>query len=326
MMEPLVVESERVDDIPVLLAHMEKMGIQAALDAHFPTHGNWGGISLGYTAVIWLAHILSESDHRLSWAQAWVAGHLETLRACTGQPVRALDLSDDRLEGLLRALSHDERWQAFEAVYTQGLLRVYDLQPRRVRTDSTSASGYWAVTEGGLFQFGHRKDHAPHAPQVKVMLSTLDPLGMPVAVQVVSGERADDPLYVPAITAVREGLGQGGLLYIGDSKMAALPTRAFLQAGGDYYLCPLPQWQVSQEVLQEYLRPVWEHTQAVTPVERQQADGTSQRIAEGYERAETLTATVQGQVVTWTERRLVVRSLQQAAAGQAGLQARLARA
>ena len=36
----------------------------------------------------------------------------------------------------------------------------------------------------------------------------LDPLGMPVATQVVSGEKADDPLYVPAIAQVRQGLGQ----------------------------------------------------------------------------------------------------------------------
>lgn len=326
MTEELAVATERVDDTPVLIAHMDRMGVQSALDEHFPTHGNWQGISLGYTAEIWLAHILAEGDHRLSHAQGWVAQRLQTLRACTGQPVRELDFTDDRLEGVLRALSNDERWRAFEASFNRRLVRVYDLTPRRVRADSTSASGYWSVTEGGLFQFGHSKDHRSDSPQVKVMLSTLDPLGMPVAVQVVSGERADDPLYVPAVTEVRKGLGQGGLLYSGDCKMAALETRAFIQAGADYYLCPLPQRQLSQDELEEYLRPVWEKKQALTPVERQKADGTSERIAEGYERAEALTATVQEKTVTWTERRLVVRSLLQFETGQAGLQARLRKA
>jgi hypothetical protein len=47
------------------------------------------------------------------------------------------------------------------------------------------ASGYWTVTEEGLFQFGHSKDHRPDLLQVKVMLSALDPMGMPVATQVV---------------------------------------------------------------------------------------------------------------------------------------------
>ena len=75
------------------------------------------------------------------------------------------------------------------------------LPTERVHVDSTSASAYTTVTEEGLFQFGHSKDHRPDLPQVKVMQAVLDPLGMPLATDVVSGERADDPLYVPCITA-----------------------------------------------------------------------------------------------------------------------------
>ena len=36
--------TERVDDIPLLLEQMERMGLPALLDAHFPTHGNWQGL------------------------------------------------------------------------------------------------------------------------------------------------------------------------------------------------------------------------------------------------------------------------------------------
>ena len=32
---------ERPDDIPLLLAQMQKMDVAALLDEHFPTHGNW---------------------------------------------------------------------------------------------------------------------------------------------------------------------------------------------------------------------------------------------------------------------------------------------
>ena len=39
--------TERVDDIPLLLAQMEKMNIAALLDKHFPMHGNWQGLGLG---------------------------------------------------------------------------------------------------------------------------------------------------------------------------------------------------------------------------------------------------------------------------------------
>ena len=42
MAETLTIVSERVDDIPVLLAHLDRMGLQPLLDEHFPTHGKWG--------------------------------------------------------------------------------------------------------------------------------------------------------------------------------------------------------------------------------------------------------------------------------------------
>lgn len=58
----------------------------------------------------------------------------------------------------------------------------------------------------------------------------LDPLGMPVATDVVAGQRVDDPRYIPAITRGREGLGRCGLLSVGDCQMGVLETRAYIQA------------------------------------------------------------------------------------------------
>jgi transposase len=47
-----------------------------------------------------------------------------------------------------------------------------------------------------------------------------------VAIDVVSGEKADDPLYRPVLQRLRQTLQESGLLYLGDSKMGALATRA----------------------------------------------------------------------------------------------------
>ncbi len=252
MSKPINLTYERVDDIPLLLAQFKSMGIQQLLDKHFPTHGNWQGLSLGWLASIWLGYILSMTDHRLSYVQPWAEKRLSTLSICTGQSLRALDLSDDRLEAVLGYLSEDESWHQFEAELGGHLVRVYDLKSERVRLDPTTASGYCGVTDDGLFQWGHSKNKRPDLAQVKIMLATLDPLSLPVATEVVSGEKADDPLYVPAIERVRETLLTNGLLYIGDCKMAALAegaasltaTRGYLEVGGDYYLCPLPATQL----------------------------------------------------------------------------------
>ena len=196
-----------------------------------------------------------------------------TLQTATGQDVERLDFTDDRLEIVLRRLSDDARWAQFESRLNQHTVRVYDLSTERVHVDSTTASAYASVSEEGLFQFGHSKDYRPDLPQVKVMQAVLDPLGMPLATDVVSGERADDPLYVPCIERVQHSLGRSGLLFVGDCKMAAHATRAFIALAGDYYLCPLPQVQLAEGELDEALERVWSGEQALTSVCREQEHG-----------------------------------------------------
>src|SRR6185437_6181655 len=108
----------------------------------------------------------------------------------------------------------------------------------------------------------------PDRPQFKIAAAVLDPLGMPLATAVVPGNTTDDPLYVPAILAVRQALGTGGRTYVGDCKMAALATRAFVAAGGDFYLCPLAESQLSRAQRGELLRPLWEGTQTLEQIHR----------------------------------------------------------
>jgi transposase len=143
---------------------------------------------------------------------------------------------------------------------------------------------------------------------------------------VLSGERADDPLYLPAMARVRAAVGRAGLLYVGDGKMAALDTRAGIAAGGDGYLCPLPAGQVPSASLDQWLAAVERGAQPLETVERPRADEQVVPIAEGYEWTERRTATVDGTPVGWPERWLLVRSLAHARAAEAGLRDRLAKA
>ena len=326
MNQTFSITTERVDDIPLLLAQMQRMGLASLLDRHFPTHGNRQGLSLGIVTTTWLTHLLSLADHRMNHVQPWAQSRLDTLRSCSDPSFEVRDGGDDRLADVLRHLSNDAHWQAFEQELSAQLVRVYDLHPRRVRLDSTTASSYGTVTEEGLLQFGHSKDHRPDLPQLKVMLASLDPLGLKLPTEVLSGERADDPLYLPAVGRVRASLGQRGLLYVGDCKMGALETRAGIHAGKDFYLCPLSAVVVPPERLEQLLTQAWSRPELPNAVERQGADGKTQRIAEGYECAETITAQVDGTSYTWTERRLLVRSLAQAHAAEQGLRTRLAQA
>lgn len=326
MNENLTIHTERVDDVPLLLAQMERMGLPTLLDAQFLPHGNRQGLSLGWTIVVWLAHILSRADHRLNRVRPWADQLQTTLDACLPTLLRPTDLTDDRLADVLRALNDDAAWAAAEATLNAQTLRVYDLQPSTVRVDSTTASGYWSVTEDGLFQFGHSKDHRPDLPQVKVMLATLDPLGMPLAADVVGGHLADDPLYLPTIARVAASLGRPRLLYVGDCKLAALLNRATLQRSNNHYLCPLGAVHLPAEVLAAWVDAVLVDPSMLQPITRQGDDGQPLLIAVGCEQTLTLTAEVDRQSVRWEERRLLVRSHAYAAAQTRALKRRLAAA
>ncbi len=56
----LVIITERVDDVALLIGQMITMGLPEVLDRHIPRHWTQRGLSWGWTAVIWLAHILTD--------------------------------------------------------------------------------------------------------------------------------------------------------------------------------------------------------------------------------------------------------------------------
>jgi len=320
---------ERVDAIPAIIAHLKKMRVAECLDTHFPTNGNWQGLSLGWTTVVWLTFILSEGDHRLYRVEPWVKEHPRTLRRCIGIKVSPRDLTDDRLATILDYLCVAERWSAFERELNESVLRVYDLQGRVVRLDTTTAAAY--VTPEGMFQLGHSKAHRPDLPQVKVAMSVLDPLGLPLTTTVVAGQTADDPLYLPEIAKVRQSAGTTGLTYVGDCKMAALGTRAEIVAQQDYYLCPLSAKQMPEAELDRVLAPVLRDALAPSAIRLPHTDGTLDEtddpVALGFTYTVELSAPDQaGQPQTWQERRLVVRSLAWAARQEQSLRQRVARA
>jgi hypothetical protein len=46
MKEALSIETERMDDIPLLITHMQRMNLAELLDKHIPTHGHRKGLSV----------------------------------------------------------------------------------------------------------------------------------------------------------------------------------------------------------------------------------------------------------------------------------------
>jgi transposase len=307
---------------------MVKMGLPEVLDQHIPRHWTQRGLSWGWTAVIWLAYIVTEGDHRKVSMETYLQGMRHTLSHLTAQAIEPLDFSDDRLSHLLKHLSKPAYWHKIEYDLNARSIEIYDLSQDVIRCDATTVSGDHEVTEEGLVQFGHSKDD-PARPQIKVMIGSLDPLGMPLATDVLSGKRADDGLYLPIMERIRTGLQTPGLLFVGDCKMSALETRAYLARHQDLYLSPLPLTGTTTEAMNAWITEGVRQGErgALARIVRTNDRGHTVLAAEGYEFERTCEAPDEtGDVAAWPERVLVVRSPMHADQQAAGLAKRLSHA
>lgn len=299
---------QRVDDIPLLIHLIEKLGIGRLIDKILGTHGNHHGISNGGLATGWLAFILSEATHSKYNVQDWAERHSQILEPLLGKPIRSVEFNDDRLTNLARRFSNDADWHQLEEELWQHTVEVYELPVEILRMDATTVQGYHDIKSEKLMQRGYNSI-GREVPQLKLMMAAAQvhqpPVAIPLASDIVAGNRADQPLYTPLIQRVRRIIQRKGLLYIGDSKMSSLATRADLAANGDYYLTPLP----TQSVSADWIDAAITGAEPVISIVRD-----DEEIALGYEMTRRLSvdAAQQTPAVNWTERVQVLRAASRA--------------
>src|SRR5437870_4039855 len=148
----LVMLTERVDDVALLIGQMVTRGLPEVFDQHIPRHGTQRGRSWGWTAVLWLASIVTEGDHRNVSVETDLTGMHHTLSHLTAQGIEPLDVSDDRLRHLLQHWSKKAYWHQMEHDVHARSLAVYALSQDVIRCDATTVSGEHAVTAEGLLQ------------------------------------------------------------------------------------------------------------------------------------------------------------------------------
>lgn len=237
---------ERADNLPVILNWLLKMQIQGIIDRIWYPHSNWGGLSYGQLAVLFVAYIIHQRSHRLSRMEKWVKEHHTVLEQVTGWTIGEKEATDDRLDILLDTLgSAEEQSVEFQRQLGGQVIQAFELPTKVGRYDTSSFSVHHAPAEGeqpahDLLRFGHSKDKRPDLVQFKQGLGTLDPAGVPLVTHTISGETADDGLYLSAWDEMCQTIGHSDWLYVADCKAAARLTRATLDHKGGHYLFPLP--------------------------------------------------------------------------------------
>ena len=321
---------ERVDSLPLILTWLLRMHIHTIIDGIWLPNGRWQGLNYGQLALLFVAYVIHQHVHRLMSMEGWLNDHRTVIEQVTGWTIGEKEATDDRLGLMLDELGQDEeKGVILQERLGQHLIQAYELPTKVGRYDTSSFSVHHAVPEEGeapheLLRFGHSKDNQPGRLQFKQGLGTLDPAGVPLLTHTLSGEVADDGLYLPAWRQMQATLGRNDFLFVADCKAAAMQTRAGIATCQGSYLFPLPmtgetpawlQRQISQVTAKEIVLP-----------ELVDKSGQPKVLGEGFvvERSMSHIQADQ-QTFIWQEQWFVTRSYSLTARQQASLQRRLSR-
>lgn len=321
---------ERVDNLPIIITWLLRMRVNSVIDSLWRSHGKWQGLSYGQLALLFVAYIIQRRTHQLMGMESWLTEHRTVIASVTGWTIGDKEATDDRLGILLTTLGEDDGQAVkLQKELSQHVIQAFDLPTEVARYDTSSFSVHHAVPEAGeaphqLLKFGHSKDKRPDLLQFKEGLGTLDPAGVPLVTHTLSGETADDGLYLPAWWQIRQTLGRSDFLLVADSKAAAIPTRATIASHGGCYLFPLPMTGET---------PAWLRGQvgqatvaAITLPEVKDEKGQPKQVGVGFTVNRPMCYELSpGVSHTWQEQWFVTRSDSLREKQQAALQRRLTR-
>lgn len=306
------------------------MQIQVIIDQIWHPHTNWQGLSYGQLSVLFVAYIIQQRSHRLSSMEQWVKRHQTVLEQVTGWSIGPKEATDDRLDIVLDALGSDEEQSVeFQRQLGSHLIQAYELPTQVGRYDTTSFNVYHTPPDAeqaghSLLRFGYSKDKRPDLLQFKQGLGTLDPAGVPLVTHTLSGEKADDEVYLYAWEQMCQTIGHTAWLYVADSKAAARQTRGSIDHKGGRYLFPLPMTGDTPTWLRAHvLKPPVEPKKIYLPgvVDK---DDQPQAIGQGFVIERIISEQLTDDIChEWTEQWFVSHSFAHAKRTQVSLSRRL---
>jgi len=326
----MVKRIERVDSIPLIIHWLIEMSIHEIIDRIFAPHTNWKGLTYGQLAVLFLTYVLYSLTHRLSGMESWLIKHKAVIEHVAGWEVSDKDATDDRLCRMVEVFGEDEeKTIEFLCQNGQHLISAYELPTEIGRYDTTSFSIYHRSddSEDGLLRFGHSKDHRSDLLQFKQGLGTLDPSGIPLVTETISGNKADDRFYVPAWRQMSRTIGHTEFLYIADCKAASLETRVTIDNEEGYYLFPMPMTGDTPEILKDLVLNPTEDPQEIILGPKAGKENKPRKVGVGFVVEKQMEAELEDDSThKWIERWMVTRSDSHAKRQKKAFKDRLAKA
>ncbi|MGQ9892955.1 MAG: hypothetical protein ACUVSY_04085 [Roseiflexus sp.] len=316
----LLLATEYSDDIPLLIAHMRRMGIPHILDRYISTRAYWGNLTSGWTAVVWLTYILSRSDHKASTIQQWVSSRSETLRWCIGREVTPVDVDIDRLHDLLIGLGRDNQWHVIEHDLNRHMLDTWEWAIEQIHV-RIYEGWMWHISPNGLFLVNHPHIWRARMSRQPMALATVDPLNLPLVLHSLSEGSMLPASFNDFVERISQTLPPRRYRFTGDA-LTAVELRGAIHQHNHQYLCLLPDSPSIPNTLPDGVLSV--HRSPFLP----ESSDAPFSIPSGYsiEWSVPMRVDLNGVPVVWNERRIIMRSPNHARISEEALRVRLTRA
>lgn len=267
----LTLRSWTVGALPILNHFVERMQLEAILQAHLPACDGRGKLPVARGLLVLVQNILLAREP-LYGLRDWAALHDPQLLGLTSDQIGTLN--DDRIGRCLTAL-----FQARRPALLLALLRhvVHEFQVglQELHNDSTTISFHGAYAAAATetthqgqtapaITWGHSKAHRPDLKQLLYILTLSSDGGVPIHCRVTSGNVVDDTTHRENWEMLCQITGSPDFLYVADCKLVTQENLHYIASRGGRFLSVLPRTRREDAQFREQLRrgtvswqPLW---------------------------------------------------------------------
>ncbi|MCI0455919.1 MAG: IS1634 family transposase [Gemmataceae bacterium] len=257
--EGLRLESLAVGAAPLAQLFLQRLGLPELFERHLPPlAGRPPALPSAAVLSVLLTNLLLARQPLYAlaeWAGRRVPEHIGL------EPGQAALLNDDRVGRALDHLRKADRASLLTAVVMQAV-RVFGIDLSEFHQDTTTVtfSGDYAHQDPDQtdrppwITFGYNKDHRPDLKQLLYSVTITADGAVPVHCKTYDGNTTDDQVHIDTWDFLRQLLGHGDFLYVGDSKLCTRDNMNHIAAGQGRFLTVMPRTRAEDGFFRTYLQ------------------------------------------------------------------------
>ena len=293
----LSVRSWTVGALPILNHVLERMQLEAILQAHLPARDGRGKLPVARGLIVLVQNVLLAREP-LYGLRDWASYHDPQRLGLTADQIGALN--DDRIGRCLTALFHARR-PALILALVRHVVQAFDVALEELHNDSTTISFHGAYPDAATekthqgqtapaITWGHSKSHRPDLKQLLYMLTLSSDGGVPIHCRVASGNVVDDTTHCANWDLLCQIVGTADFLYVADCKLVTRANLRHIASRGGRFVSVLPRTRGEDARFRERLlrdevvwQPIWtKHNDEGQVIDRFGVAEDAEVLSEGY--------------------------------------------